>query len=274
MRIYLFFLYPFKLFKNLWINKNLIIQLTKRDVASRYQGSFLGIMWAIVNPLLMLLVYTFVFSEIFKAKWSTGSDSKLEFALIIFCGLITFSIFSDLISRAPSLIINNVNYVKKVVFPLEILPIIVLGSTLIHVLISVFILTIILVVSMGVLNWTLIYLPLVLLPIILLSVGIAWFLASLGVFLRDIAQVVGVGVQALLLLSPIMYPITLVPEYLRHLYFLNPISYVVEDMRRIVIWGYPPNWLYLLIGFLISGIIFVSGHIWFQKTKHGFADVL
>jgi lipopolysaccharide transport system permease protein len=266
--------YPVRILKNLWTNKNLIGQLTKREIASRYQGSYLGLLWSIVTPLLMLVVYTFVFSEIFKAKWSPESDSKIEFALMIFCGLLTFNIFSEVITKAPSIIISNSNYVKKVVFPLEILPIVVLGSSLIHALISIVILVITLILFLGVVNWTLIFLPIVLLPLILFTVGIGWILASVGVFFRDIAQVIGVGVQALLLLSPIMYPMTLVPDYLKNLYLINPISYAVEDMRRIMIWGLSPNWSFLFIGFVISSFIFICGHLWFNKTKAGFADVL
>ncbi|MDQ0890940.1 lipopolysaccharide transport system permease protein [Paenibacillus sp. V4I9] len=268
------FVNPLNIFKNLWNHRELIKSFAKREVLSKYKGSFLGIMWSFINPLLMLIVYTFVFSEIFNAKWNTASNSKVEFAIIIFCGLITFSIFGDVISRAPYLVLSNANYVKKVVFPLEILPVVALGSAVINSLISMGILVLCVGIFMHVIEWTLIFIPLVLCPLMLLSLGLGWFLSSLGVYLRDIAQIVTVAVQALMLLSPIMYPATLIPKDLLFLYYLNPIGYVVEDMRRIIIWGELPNWSSLGIETIIGLVIFYMGYAWFQKTRSGFSDVI
>jgi lipopolysaccharide transport system permease protein len=268
------FLNPLNIFGNLWKHRELIRTFAKREVISKYKGSFLGSMWSFINPLLMLIVYTFVFSEIFNAKWNTASNSKVEFAIIIFCGLITFSIFGDVISRSPYLILGNANYVKKVVFPLEILPVVALGSAVINSLISLAILILCIGIFMHMVHWTLVFIPLVLSPLMLLSVGLGWFLSSLGVYLRDIAQIVTVAVQALMLLSPIMYPATLIPKDLRFLYYLNPIGYVVEDMRKIIIWGELPDWNSLCIEVLIGLIVFYIGYVWFQKTRSGFSDVI
>lgn len=258
----------------IWKNRELIKQLTKREVISRYRGSYLGVLWSILTPLAMLVIFTFVFSVIFQARWGGGSGSKVEFALIIFCGLATFNVFAECILRSPSLILSQPNYVKKVVFPLEIFPVVALGSALVQWLISIVILLISLFVLFGSLHSTIFYLPIVMLPLLLICLGLSWFLASLGVFLRDINHIIGLIVQALMFLSPIFYPVSVVPKELRFIYHLNPISFVVEDMRRIVIWGQPPNWDWLIIGSIVGFVVAFLGFAWFQKTRGGFADVI
>jgi lipopolysaccharide transport system permease protein len=265
---------PFLMIRKLFSHKNLISQFTKREIISRYKGSYLGVLWSFVTPLLMLLIYTFVFSEIFKSKWSPSSDSKLEFAFLVFCGLIIFNIFAEVITRAPSVVISNPNYVKKVIFPLEILPVVILLSSLFQSFISFMILLIGLYLYLGTLHWTVVLLPLVLVPIILLTIGLGWILASLGVFFRDIGQIIGLVVQATMLLSPIFYPISLIPSEFKLIYNLNPLTYVVEDTRRILVWGQLPQWGFLGVSFLIGALFFVIGYAWFQKTKGGFADVI
>lgn len=265
---------PVVIFCNLWRYRDLIKQLIKREVVGRYKGSYLGIMWSFITPLLMLCVFTFVFSEIFHSRWNVETDNKLEFALILFCGLTAFNLFAECISRAPVLIINSTNYVKKVVFPLEILPVVTIGSALVHAAISFLILSVGLALILGVINWTLIFLPLVLLPLLFLILGLSWFLSSIGVYFRDIGQVIGVFIQALMFLSPIFYPVSVIPKEFRPIYEWNPISYVVEDMRRIMIWGQMPDWNWLMSGTLIGIFVAILGHIWFQKTRKGFADVL
>lgn len=265
---------PVKITTNLWRHRELIKQFTKREVIGRYRGSYLGILWSFINPLLMLVVYTFVFSVVFKARWSVESSSKTEFALILFCGITAFNMFAEIVTRAPGLILSNANYVKKVVFPLEILPVVVLGSALIHAGISLSILTIGLVVLQGAFYWTITFLPLVLLPLMLLSLGLGWFFASLGVFLRDVGHIIGVAVQVLMFLSPIFYPVSAIPVEVQFFYHINPLTYVVEDMRRIMIWGQLPNWGWLILGTILSGLVAILGHAWFQKTRGGFADVL
>jgi lipopolysaccharide transport system permease protein len=265
---------PIDIIRRLWSHRELIQQFTKREILMRYRGSYLGMIWTFVNPLLMLVIYTFVFSVVFNAKWGLENQSKTEFAMVLFCGLIGFNIFAEVISRAPSLILNNTNYVKKVVFPLEILPIVAIGSSLFHFLISFVVLLSGLILLLGVFHWTLIFLPLVLLPLLLLSLGLGWILSSLGVFLRDIGQFIGIFVTAVMFLSPIFYPISSIPKELQYLYLFNPISYIVEDMRRIIIWGQYPNWNWLIWGSLIGITLSFIGYIWFQKTKKAFPDVM
>ncbi|AGA68984.1 ABC-type polysaccharide/polyol phosphate export systems, permease component [Desulfitobacterium dichloroeliminans LMG P-21439] len=265
---------PSSMVASLWQNRELIKQFVKREVIGRYKGSYLGLFWSFLNPLFMLAVYSFVFSVVFEAKWGIGTGSKIEFALVLFCGLTTFNIFAEVISRAPNLIVSNVNYVKKVVFPLEILPIVVLGSALVQAAISLVLLVSALVVFMGIFHWTMLLLPLVLLPQLLLVLGAGWFLASLGIFLRDIGHVIMIIVQVLMFMTPIFYPITAVPEKLRWMFEISPIYHVVDDMRRIFIWGQLPSWNWLILNILLSSCIAILGYVWFQRTRGGFADVL
>lgn len=259
----------------LFSNYSLIIQFTNREIIGRYKGSYLGLLWSLITPLLMLTIYTFVFSMVFNARWGeNASDSKLEFALLLFAGLIIFNVFSEVVSRAPHLITSNVNFVKKVVFPLEILPIVSLASALFHAIISIGILLLFLLVFMKTFNWTVLFLPIVILPICLTALGLGWFLSSLGVYVRDIGQVIGVIIPALMFLSPIFYPISVVPKEVQFLYYINPISYAVEDMRKILIWGQYPDWKWLIIGTIIGLMTSILGYLWFQKTRGGFSDVL
>ncbi|MGG3309168.1 ABC transporter permease [Paenibacillus lautus] len=255
-------------------NKHLINQLVKRDVLQRYRGSYLGVLWSFVTPLFMLAIYTYFFGFVFNNRWGeSASDNKFEFALILFCGLIVFNFFSEVVTKSPTLMINNTNLVKRVVFPLEVLSIVLMRSAFVHTLISVLILVIGLII-IGSVHWTIIFLPIVLMPIVLFATGFSWFLSSLGVYIRDISQLIGLIMQALMFLSPIFYPITIIPENLRFVYYLNPLTYVVEDMRRILMWGQMPDWKFTILGLLLSIVIFFLGLIWFRKTKRGFADVL
>jgi lipopolysaccharide transport system permease protein len=182
---------PIEMFANLWRHRDLIKASAKREVLGRYRGSFLGVLWSFFNPLFMLAVYTFVFSVVFQARWGGGSGSKTEFALVLFAGLLVFNLFAECINRAPGLILSNTNYVKKVVFPLEILPFVALLSALFHTLISLGVWLIAYTLFFGIPHLTVFYLPLVLLPFCLFLMGLSWALASLGVFLRDVSQFIG-----------------------------------------------------------------------------------
>jgi lipopolysaccharide transport system permease protein len=255
--------------------RELIRQFTLREVQQRYRGSYLGILWALITPLLTLAVYTFVFSVIFKARWG-GSESEgfMGFALTLFSGLIAFNVFSECATRAPTLIVSNPNYVQKVVFPLEILPVSVMGSALIHSLIGLGIVLAGLLISSGELHWTLLYLPLVYLPLVAFTLGVSWFLASLGVFVRDVRNFVGVIVQILFFLTAIFYPLSAVPEAVRLLFRLNPLATIVDNFRRVVVWGLPPDWPWLGGVTLVSGLVMMGGYMWFMKIKRAFADVI
>jgi len=263
-----------ELFRTLWRNRGLIWQLTKREVLGRYRGSIMGLFWSFFNPILMLTVYTFVFSVVFQARWGEGGTSKADFAIILFAGLIVHALFAECINRSPGLILNNVNYVKKVVFPLEILPWVAMGSALFHATVSVVVLLIFFAVVHGFLNWTALLLPLVLLPLIVLTMGLSWFLASMGVYVRDVAQVTGILTMVLLFLGPIFYPVSALPEEYQTLIHLNPLTFIVEQARAVLIWGKMPTWGGLVIYTVVAMSIAWAGFIWFQVTRRGFADVI
>jgi len=261
---------------SLWRNRQLIVQMSKREVIGRYKGSVMGLTWSFFNPVFMLVVYTFVFSEIFKSRWGSGSasDSKTEFAVLLFAGMIVQGLFSEMLNRAPGLILSNVNYVKKVVFPLEILPVIALGATLFHSLVSITVLSMAFFVFNGHLNWTIIFVPVVLLPMIILTAGLSWILSALGVYLRDIGQTIVIITTILMFLSPVFYPISSVPEQFRPIIMANPLTFIIEQMRDVMIWGKQPDWLGLAVYGLISIIVAWCGYSFFQKIRKGFADVL
>jgi len=261
--------------KSLWRNRQLIAQMTRREVAGRYKGSALGLAWSFFNPVFMLAVYTFVFSVVFKARWDVGGEeSKAQFAVVLFVGLIVHGLFAEVLNRAPGLILGNVNYVKKVVFPLEILPIISMLAALFHSLISLGVLLTAFAVFNGFLHWTAVFTPLVLLPLVILTLGFAWMLASLGVFLRDVGQAIGMVTMVMLFLAPVFYPVTALPEQFRPWIMANPLTFIIEQAREVLIWGHLPNWMGLGIYTLVATIIAWAGYAWFQKTRKGFADVL
>jgi lipopolysaccharide transport system permease protein len=255
-------------------NRSLIFQMTKREVVGRYRGSVLGIVWSFFNPLIMLAVYTLVFSTVFQAKWHTGSDSKTEFALVLFIGMIIHSVLAESMNGSPSLMLRNISYVKKVVFPLEILPWIVMGSTVFHALVSLLVWSLFFIVVNFSYQWTSIFLPLVLLPLIIFSMGISWVLASLGVYIRDVGQVTGVITTILLFMSPIFYPASRLPEPYQTIIYLNPLTFIIEQARDVLMWGNMPDWTGLLIAYIVSFVVAWLGFDRFQKTRKGFADVL
>jgi lipopolysaccharide transport system permease protein len=261
--------------KSLWRNRQLIVQMTKREVVGRYKGSAMGLAWSFFNPVFMLVVYTFVFSVVFKARWGVGGeDSKTLFAVVLFAGMIVHGLLAEVLNRAPALILSNVNYVKKVVFPIEILPIISMGAALFHSMISLCVLLIAFVVFNGYLNWTTVFIPLVLLPFVILTLGFAWMLAAIGVFLRDVGQVIGMVTTVMLFLAPVFYPVTAVPERFRPFIMANPLTFIIEQAREVLIWGHLPNWTGLGLYMVAATMVAWAGYALFQKTRKGFADVL
>jgi lipopolysaccharide transport system permease protein len=262
--------------RSLWCNRQLIRQMTAREVVGRYKGSVMGLFWSFLNPVFMLMVYTFVFSVVFKARWGVGDveETKTQFAMVLFVGMIVHGLFAEVLNRAPGLILANVNYVKKVVFPLEILPIVNTGAALFHSLVSLAVLLAAFVVFNGYLHWTAIFIPFVLLPLIILVLGLAWMLASLGVFLRDVGQTIGIITTVMMFLSPVFFPVTALPEEYRPIIMANPLTFIIEQSREVLIWGRLPDWSSLGIYTSVATVIAWAGYIWFQKTRKGFADVL
>jgi len=266
---------PIKIISHLWAHKELISKPSKKAVFVKYRGSLLGILWAFIQPVMMLAVYTFVFSVIFKAKWGQGLDQdRLSFALALFVGILTFNIIGDTVNASPGLILGHVNFVKKVVFPLEILPVVKLIESVVFSLFGLLVLIVAKLISTHSLSFTLLLLPIVWVPVIFFALGWSYFLASLGVFIRDIGSITSVIVTMFFFLSPIFYPLSAVPESLRFYIRMNPIAVFVQDARRVVLWGQTPDWHWFAICLGISVIIFVLGFAWFMKSKKAFADVL
>ncbi|ACN16082.1 putative ABC-type transporter, permease protein [Desulforapulum autotrophicum HRM2] len=253
----------------------MIRQLTWREVIGRYKGSMAGLGWSFIQPLLMLFVYTFVFSVIFKAKWGVDAqETRGTFALALFMGLITFNIFADVVTTAPMIVLDNVNYVKKVVFPIEVLPFVRFLSAFTNAVISLSVLAVGILVVDHSIHWTIVCLPLVWLPVMMFSLGCGYFLASLGVFLRDVGATIGILTNMLFFLTPIFYPVSAVPEKFLFFCKLNPMAAFVENSRKVVLWGLLPDWDSFLIGLVISLFVMVTGFLWFMKSKKSFADVI
>ncbi len=262
------------MFRSLWSHRQLIVRMSQREVIGRYRGSVLGLVWSFLTPLFMLAIYTFVFSVVFRARWGTGDESRTQFAVVLFAGLIVHTLFTEVINRAPQLILGNVNYVKKVVFPLEILPVVQLSAAFFHFLVSVGVLLAAKLVFTGSIPLSSLLLPAVILPFMALTLGLAWGLASLGVFARDVGQTIGLITQVMLFMSPVFFPIESLPAALRPWMQLNPLTFIIGQVREVLVWGHGPNWSGLLLYSLVSVAVAWLGFAWFQKTRKGFADVL
>ncbi|KKW49655.1 ABC transporter permease [Pantoea ananatis] len=256
-------------------HRQLIYQMTKREITSRYRGSALGMLWSFINPLLMLIVYTFVFSVVFKAKWpGTAEESKSQFAIILFAGMIIHAFYCEVLNLSSGNIVGNSNYVKKVVFPLEILTLITCFAALFNMFISTVVLFLINIILGDALHWTMILTPVVVLPLFILAVGTGWLVSALGVYIRDISQFMGVLTSLLLFLSPVFFSLNSLPAEFRGVIELNPLTFIIEQFRKVFIFGEWPDFLGIAIYTVVSLIFtFISYRI-FNKLRKGFADVL
>lgn len=265
---------PAEMAGSLWRNRSLIISMVQREVVGRYRGSVMGLAWSFFNPLLMLLIYTFVFAGVFKARWGMGlQESKADFATVLFVGLIVHGLFAECVNRAPGLIVSNVNYVKKVIFPLEILPWVSFGSALFHASLSLLVLLLAKLVISQTLPYTALFFPIILLPLMLATMGFAWFIAGLGVYLRDIGQVTGVFTTVLMFVSPVFYPMTAFGKYQSFLSY-NPLAFIIEEGRNVLLFGVTPDFTRWFLMMVLGAFVAWGGFAWFQKVRPGFADVL
>lgn len=260
---------------SLWRHRDLLWQFTKRQIEGRHRGSLLGFGWSILNPLLMLGIYTFVFSVIFPGHFTNQpNQGPKEYALTVFIGLACFHLLVDSFAVAPSIIVTNPNFVKKVVFPLEILPAAAVGAAVFHFLIILclfFIGAFALGISM---TWTALWAPVIFLPLILISLGGAWLLSALGVFLRDLQQLVGFTSLVLMWASAIFFSPLMIPPAVWAVLKFNPLLRAIDLARQSIMWGQHPSPLVLayLYGFAILTII--VGYTVFRKARPAFADVL
>ncbi len=263
------------IYRSVYRHRSLILQMTKREVIGRYRGSVVGIAWSVFHPLLMLVIYTFVFSIIFQAKWGGDiGEHRVNFAIVLFTGLIIHTLFTECINKAPMLILNNVNYVKRVIFPLEILPVVVMGAALFHSVASLLILILAMMISGMDFHPTALYLPLLFVPLVLMILGFSWLMAALGTYVRDLGHAVFIISMILLFVSPIFFPITAVPEQLRFFVYLNPLSFIIEQVRIVLIWGESPSWFWLLVYSTVSLFVSWFGFWLFQRMRKGFSDVV
>jgi len=259
---------------SIWKHRRLTWVMSKREVIGRYKGSIMGLLWSFFNPLLMLAVYTFFFTEVFQARWKQGSESHGEFAIALFAGLMIHNFFAECATKSPITMIGNANYVKKIVFPLEQLPLIGMFSALFHFLVSMVVLVVFEIIFFGKIPATFILFPVVVIPLLAVSCGVCWLLSALGVFLRDLQQSVGIIVILMMYTSPLFFPPEMMPEKFRLLLALNPLTLLMNEARAVMIWGDVPDMAalsrYTVIAVVFAWLCFMV----FQKTRKGFADVL
>ena len=267
---------PLVEWRKVWRLRNLIVQMVKRDILARYKGSVMGILWLIATPVVMLAVYTFIFSVVFQVRWPDAnvSDSKLGFALILFCGLSVYNIFAETILLSATVISGNPNYVKKVVFPLEILPLVKFLTALFFGTIWFGVLLLGIMTIMHIASWSMFALPLVLLPLFFLTCGLAWLVAALGVFFRDVSHMLSILLQAMFYMTPILYELKIMPARFHIILRLNPLTDIVENVRRVLIYGQWPDWGIWSIMLAASLVVSKLGYLLFMKSKRGFSDVL
>lgn len=253
-------------------HRYLLGQLIRRDVLLRYRGAYFGLLWVLLIPLLMLGVYAFVFTQIFDARWPQQDAAGVPFVLSIYCGLIVYNIFAETVSRAPAAVRSYPNYVKKIIFPTEILAVVPMGAALVHASFNLLILVAALGWT-GHLHSTLLLVPVLLLPLVAIGIGLAWFFSAWGVFIKDMSQIVPVLVQMLMFLSPVFYPSQAVPEALRPVYGLNPLVPVIEAVRAAIA-GSGIDWLAWSAALVVSFAILWLGHAFFGRSRDEFADAL
>lgn len=261
-------------FIRVWQYRELVFGMTKRAILARYQGSWLGLFWTLLTPLLLLLVYMFVFGVIFKARWPQAEGGEGNFAALLFCGIIVHMFFAEILASGPRLIVDNANYVKKVVFPLEMLSWISLGTAAFHFMIAIFVLFAVVILSGGGLSWTLLYVPLLTLIFMVHLLGLSWMVSACGVYVRDISYVAGFVVTAMVFLSPVFYPASAVPKAFAIVMNANPLTFYIESFRRVVVLGEPILFIDIMWAAVLAVVFFAVGIWFFSRVKKGFADVL
>ena len=264
---------PHQVLESLLANRGIVAKMARREIIDRYRGSVLGLLWSFFNPVAMLAIYTFVFSVVLKTTWPS-SGGTIEYAINLFAGLIVFSLFSEPVTRAPSLMLQNPNLVKKVVFPLEVIPWVALASSAFHAAVSYVVLLGAALIVLGSIHPAAFLVPVLVLPVMLLALGITWFLASMGVFLRDLTHTVGIAVTALMFVSPVFYPLAAIPESGRRFLALNPLAPLIEQARAMALIGTLPDFTHWLVLLVASFLVAWAGLWWFMRTKHAFADVV
>lgn len=255
-------------------NRYLLGQLVKKDIELKYKDSVLGMLWAIIVPMLMIVIYTFVFSIVFRPQWISEQGSRFEFALMMYCGLVAFNMLSDVIGRSSGIIAANVNYVKKVIFPLELLPVMITMTALFNSCVSLVVLVIAKLILTHSISVTLPMVVIVYIPLVIFTIGVSLILASVSVYLKDIASAVSVLITVLMYISPVFFTVDSVPAPYKIVCEINPLTYMIENFRNVVLYGTMPDWKYMLISCVVAVLTAWIGGIVFRRLKEGFADVL
>lgn len=255
-------------------HRNLTRELVRNEILGRYRGATFGMLWSLLSPFMMLVVYTIAFGSILKGRWPQVGDTHAEFGLVIFVGIFVHGFFGECFTRAPRLMLENSNYVKRVVFPLDILPWTMVLAGLFHLAMNVVVFCLLSFFVYQQLSPLVLLLPLVLAPLVLLNVAVSWVMSSLGVYLRDIAQVAPVVATAMFFLSSAIIPVDAVPEKYQLVFKLNPLTFFIDQARAVALWGQQPDWSGLAWYAVGSLVAVFAAHAWFRSTSRGFADVL
>ncbi|WP_240318555.1 ABC transporter permease [Lysobacter sp. TY2-98] len=254
--------------------RSLTLELAKRDIQGRYRGSSFGMGWSLISPFLLLCIYTFAFGTVMGGRWPEAREGHASFAIILFAAIIVHGFFAECLNKAPVLVVSNPNFVKRVVFPLDILPWPMVMSALFHTAANLVVFVVLRLIMNGDFSWTIVFLPFVMLPLVVLSLGMSWILASLGVYVRDIAQVTGLASMAFLFISSAMMPVDSVDPRYRWVFLANPLTFIIDQARDVMLWNRMPNWAGLALYLGIATLLMYAGRAWFKATQKGFADVL
>lgn len=261
-------------FLALTARRTLTFELTKRDILGRYRGASFGLFWSLLSPFLLLLIYSFAFGFVFKSKWPLVVGGNHPYTVILYLGLIVHGFFAECLTRSPTLVTGNANLVKRVVFPLEILPWATVFSALFHVGMNLLVFLVLRLSLEHTLCWSMLWVPVVIMPLVPLTLGVCWLFASFGVYLRDISQVTGVLATGMLFVSSVMIPVQALPPSYRILFELNPLTFIIDQTRVVALAGHMPDLTGLSLYMLGGIIVMYAGYTWFMLTRRGFADVL
>lgn len=267
-------MHPIAPFTSALRHRRLIGALAGREIVARYRGSAIGMGWSLAQPLAMLAIYTFAFGVVYGAKWPGGAGTQAEFALAVFVGLLAIGLFGDCVVRAPALVVGNPNYVKRVVFPLESLAWVALAAAAFQCGIGLVAWCVVHAVLIGPPPATALLAPVLLAPVALTGLGVAWALAALAVYVRDVAHIVPLAMAALTFASPVFFPLAAVPQPYRAVAELNPVAAPVEMAREALMSGKAPALLAVLWAFAVAIVVAWFGFALFQRLRRGFADAL
>lgn len=263
------------MYRKILVNRSLLKQLVIRDIHARYKGSYFGVLWSFINPIMLLVLYSFIFGVVFQARWpGVEKSDKLEFSLLLYLGLITHTLLAECVIRSPLLITQNANFVKKLVFPIQIVPVSIVGSAFFHYFLSFLIWLIVFFIVNHYIHWSVLFIPVLILPFLFLCIGVSWILSSIGTYVRDIGQLTSSIAMALLFLAPIFYPSSSLPGSFQDIIYLNPLTYIVEQVRLVSFYGEFPSFYPFLLYSFGCFFFFCLGWFIFSKLRSGFSDVL